>query len=347
MKELLKKNRKHIIVLALILVFAIGIGGAAYSLGNNERKLEMQLNLGQKYLQELDYEQAQLAFEQAIAIDPKCAEAYEGAANAYVGMNRYDDAFDILQQGIEATSGDEILISDCIQIGIKLADIYAQDNDFENGLKVYDVILSYNINAEGIQSFQTYMNQYVDQLIDEKNYDKVFELEEKYENTIDVWDSVDNAEQVNNDSFQTSDPEQLVEEEIYSYGLQVLDESGNRFELPNGAEWIEVESHLQSTPVSWKPDGTAYNALVGELCFYCADGQAYYIYVCDEVEDPDPNDTSYMLHLNNYSGNTITLKKTQYQTVDTLFPGGYTVNVATRDCYYISNGETVTIDLVN
>lgn len=130
------------------------------------------------------------------------------------------------------------------------------------------------------------------------------------------------------------------------YGLEVLDADGNRFVLPNGAEWTQVEANLTDAPVVWGPDGTEYSALQGELRFYCTDGQTYNIYICEESTDPDPYDTSLMYYLNHYTGDTIMLKQSEFQTVDSRFPGGYNVNTASRNCYYIANGETVVIDVV-
>ena len=40
------------------------------------RKSARQVDLGNKYLSELDYEQAVLSFKEAIKIDPKNEEAY-------------------------------------------------------------------------------------------------------------------------------------------------------------------------------------------------------------------------------------------------------------------------------
>ena len=94
------------IIAAVILVLAAGIGFGIYNSPSN--RLSRQLDLGQKYLEEMDYEQAKIAFEEAIAIDPKCAEAYLGAAGAYAGLEDYEGAAAILQKGYEQT-GDESL----------------------------------------------------------------------------------------------------------------------------------------------------------------------------------------------------------------------------------------------
>lgn len=52
------------------------------------------LNLGEKYLLELDYEQAIVQFTKLIEIEPKNARAYTRLAEAYIGMGNTDKAFE-------------------------------------------------------------------------------------------------------------------------------------------------------------------------------------------------------------------------------------------------------------
>ncbi|GHV34396.1 hypothetical protein FACS18949_10370 [Clostridia bacterium] len=66
------------------------------------------LSLGEKYLLELDYEQAIVQFLGVIEIEPMNVRAYLGAAEAYIGLGRTDDAIAILQQGFDATGDAEI-----------------------------------------------------------------------------------------------------------------------------------------------------------------------------------------------------------------------------------------------
>ena len=104
-----KKDNKVLmggIIAAVILVLAAAIGFGIYNSPSN--RLSRQLDLGQKYLEEMDYEQAKVAFEEVIAIDPSNAEAYLGAARAYAGLEDYEGAVAILQKGYEQT-GDESL----------------------------------------------------------------------------------------------------------------------------------------------------------------------------------------------------------------------------------------------
>ena len=54
--------------------------------GKKEPTWQEQYDLGMKYLNTEDYEEAVTAFQVAISIDPKQQPAYIGAADAYVGM---------------------------------------------------------------------------------------------------------------------------------------------------------------------------------------------------------------------------------------------------------------------
>ena len=67
-----------------------------------------QYDLGMRYLSEGNYEEAILAFNAAIEIDPMQAEAYLNLANTYIGMNDFDAAREVLERGYELTQ-DETL----------------------------------------------------------------------------------------------------------------------------------------------------------------------------------------------------------------------------------------------
>ena len=54
-------------------------------------QLQEQLDLGQRYLQELNYTEAIAAFTKAIEIDPKQVQAYVGRADAYMGLYESGD----------------------------------------------------------------------------------------------------------------------------------------------------------------------------------------------------------------------------------------------------------------
>ena len=64
------------------------------------------LVLGEKFLTDLDYEQALLQFDQAIVIDPKNPRGYLGKADVLLHLERQSDAVQALADGAKATRGD-------------------------------------------------------------------------------------------------------------------------------------------------------------------------------------------------------------------------------------------------
>lgn len=71
---------------------------------NIQASWQEQYDLGIRYLNEGNYEEAILAFNAAIEIDPKRPEAYAKAAESYVGLSDLNAAVEILERGYAATS---------------------------------------------------------------------------------------------------------------------------------------------------------------------------------------------------------------------------------------------------
>ena len=90
---------------ALILI-ALIIGINIYNFPAN--RLSRQLDLGNRYLEEQNYEQAVVEFDKAIEIDPMSVEAYLGLADAYIGKDDYESALIVLQKGYDLTGNEEI-----------------------------------------------------------------------------------------------------------------------------------------------------------------------------------------------------------------------------------------------
>lgn len=80
------------IVIAVISFFAVG--------GLERQRLEEYLSLGNRYLEEMKYEQAIAAFENAISIDPKNEDAYLGLAETYFRFGDHESSIETLDEGI-------------------------------------------------------------------------------------------------------------------------------------------------------------------------------------------------------------------------------------------------------
>jgi len=100
-------NKKFLfIAIALIAVGLIAALVLLLPASAKAKKVEEQLNLGAKYLSELDYEQAIVVYEAVIKIDPKCEEAYLALADIYIATGAFEKAEEILKQAEEAIGED-------------------------------------------------------------------------------------------------------------------------------------------------------------------------------------------------------------------------------------------------
>lgn len=93
------KNKKKRILPAIVVAIVITatiIIATVYNLPSNRR--DHQLALAEKYMSELNYEAAILAYKAAIEIDPRCEKAYVGLVDLYIAMGDYDNAEEVVAQ---------------------------------------------------------------------------------------------------------------------------------------------------------------------------------------------------------------------------------------------------------
>jgi tetratricopeptide (TPR) repeat protein len=74
------------------------------------------LSLGEKYLLEMNYEQAVIYFEQLINLEPRNPSGYTGLATAYVGLEKADKAIDTLETGVKKIPNDTLFLTDVVGI---------------------------------------------------------------------------------------------------------------------------------------------------------------------------------------------------------------------------------------
>ena len=102
-----KLNKKLLIGAVAIIAIAL-VAALALLLPKSAEagKLSAQLDLGDKFLSELNYEQAVVAYLAAIEIDPKNVDALLGLADAYLAQGEYDKAEEVLEDALEELGGD-------------------------------------------------------------------------------------------------------------------------------------------------------------------------------------------------------------------------------------------------
>ncbi len=100
-----KKNSvvKNIFLIVGVIVALAVIALEVRAVTLPENRALRRVNLGNRYLSELKYEEAIAEFDRAIAIDPKNVDAYLGKAEAYVQMDDIDSAIETLAEGYDET----------------------------------------------------------------------------------------------------------------------------------------------------------------------------------------------------------------------------------------------------
>ena len=144
------KNKKKRILPAIIVAIVITVAiiiTTVYNLSSNRR--DRRLALAEKYMSELNYEAAILAYKAAIEIDPKCEDAYLQLLDLYIAMEAYDMAEEVIAQA-ENNLDDEIILAMREKTNTLLASADTEaDNKSENtNQKEYETTTEAGIHEE-------------------------------------------------------------------------------------------------------------------------------------------------------------------------------------------------------
>lgn len=360
----MKKNILKIIIFTAIIVAAVVAGILIVGQGN-KTKSNAQLDLGNKALLERNYEDAILFYDEAIKLNPKNVDAYLKIAEAYIAIGDYITACEYLEMGYDATGSEAIkLMLDAFQIdkNLALGNKYFADGDPNSAKDAYEEVLKEDPDNQRAQ----------DGVLDcerHPNYDPDKDVDSDDEETGGSNggnSNVDDGDGGNQSGSGGSDSDYITpgsgdnqgdlgSDEDYGntyteyVSLEVLDESGNRFQLPNGEEWTEAvygpDFMLWEDSMS-DLEGNMHDTAQGNIIFYTTSGKSYNIYITSEWVDTYAEDSgelvSSIAYTSNASGNTIVLKQCAYQTLADYFTGGYEPDMYASDyMYYIVNGETI------
>lgn len=134
MKSIIKSKKVMLAAIIIILATASIITAVAVRGGNKKRLVLELLSTGVRYVNELRYEDAIIAFEKVIEIEPKNITAYLGLTDAYEGLNKPEKAIKVLQKAakiLEKEYEKEDIPKEGADIFIRLADLYEKDGDKE------------------------------------------------------------------------------------------------------------------------------------------------------------------------------------------------------------------------
>lgn len=139
--------RRWIIGSSLLIYIAIML----VSCGKSEmEQIEEQLKLGQKYLEEQNYEEAVVAFQKVIELEDKEISAYTGLIQTYDGLKDRSQTKNLIEKGFEI-----------------LTDIEASDKKDEFITTSIDILMKYQDDSEYMDYLEKLMDQYPEIFEDE------------------------------------------------------------------------------------------------------------------------------------------------------------------------------------
>ncbi len=115
----------------------------------NQALSRIYLNIGEKYLTDLNYEEAIVYFNKLIEVEPKNSRAYLGLAEAYVAIDDVEAAIDILEAALDVFSDDEDIRIEILEMLIEidptesewylqLAQIYLDRGDIDKAIEILE-----------------------------------------------------------------------------------------------------------------------------------------------------------------------------------------------------------------
>ena len=97
-----------IVLAVLIVALGVVIALILAQRGGGARSYDECMALAARYLEELDYEQAEALYLEAIQLDPSQVAAYRELAQMYIDQGREEEALSLLEQGLAQTGSEEL-----------------------------------------------------------------------------------------------------------------------------------------------------------------------------------------------------------------------------------------------
>ena len=127
------EKRKNLLLFAAVTLLAILLFAAC---GSKAATAADKIELGQKYLIELNYTEAIASFTEAIKLDPNNIQAYMGRAEAYLALGEYDKALEDYQFVCEET--EEMPYTRALSY-IGQAEVYGKTDEPEKAVSDYEL----------------------------------------------------------------------------------------------------------------------------------------------------------------------------------------------------------------
>lgn len=137
-----KSSKKIIGIVATVLAVLILASVAVLILTNiSAYRYNRLIDKGNNYLDQMQYEDGIVAFDEAIKIDPKRPDAYEGKVSIYIAKGDYESALSVINDGFEAVEGQDYIASFTeFAVGVydQYADVLVSEGNYQEALEVLE-----------------------------------------------------------------------------------------------------------------------------------------------------------------------------------------------------------------
>lgn len=139
--------KKKIILSSLLAILLIAGGFWGWQNLSTEARVQKKLDLAVKYLSDNNYEKAELAFNDAIEIDPKEDQAYQGLAKTYTLQGKFAEANASYEKGLANVPADSQF-----QLRLSQAGMYIDKGDLQKAETFFKRIIADNKSC--IEAYQ-------------------------------------------------------------------------------------------------------------------------------------------------------------------------------------------------
>ena len=285
MTDIWKKYQKNTIIVACVIVIAFVL-----LLSRNkfiEVQIREQMELGQKYLTELNYEQAVIAFRKVIELDEKNTDAYKALADALKHSGSIDESGQVYQTLLDLYLS-ENKKKDAADLLVAEGNMYLEEGDYTKALNCFKRLQELDPgNEEGYIGEAKVYEARGDVLqaisIISEGYKKVDSISSVYEEyTLSLFEL---ARKLPQNAFKREDNQKAVH-----YGSEVLEKEPGNTRLKKLIRQLEAKSVLDENFISYE-DIKINGRLVSETVL--EDWIAEYPSYEDDFHNPRLSDYSY------------------------------------------------------
>ena len=309
-----KGSKKIIGIVATVLAVLVLASVAVLILTNiSAYRYNRLIDKGNNYLDQMQYEDGIVAFDEAIKIDPKRPDAYEGKVSIYIAKGDYESALSVINDGFEAVEGQDYITSFTeFAVGVydQYADVLVSEGKYQEALEVLE-------KGNNLMPGQL-VNQIADVMQSASEQPKADESKNVSDNKADTKSEADAlAKESSNDTEDASDKD-LVQETLDIFDIDLSVGNDGTYTLKGTVSrddpvTVSYDDYQNMNIGDVMTFDFGYREPMALQCYYIVDGVKYLYYEgetfssIDEFYELSQYGEYYYLDPKNTYGSAITL----------------------------------------